>query len=287
MRAAALGAAALLLAGCAASDPPAAPAPASTPSSTPTAAPVAALPEVPGIAGEAVRLRTDEALGGQVQVRLTATGDQPFTVVSVALDSPGFTALPATPRDTTYRPGQVIDLPTPVGAVRCDAPVDPVSAQVGVRRPDGTVEQLAVPLAGTTMALVHAEGCAVERLARQVGVAVVDLADDGDRLRGEVLLTRRDTDDDVVVTALGRSVLVEPEVGVDLPRTLPAGADELALPVAFGPATCDPHVLAETKKPFVFPLSVVVGDAGPVPVDLPLDDAQRGRLQALVDRVCG
>ena len=40
---------------------------------------------MPGIAGEAVRLRTDEAVGGQVQVRLTATGDQPFTVVSVAL----------------------------------------------------------------------------------------------------------------------------------------------------------------------------------------------------------
>jgi preprotein translocase subunit SecA len=46
-----------------------------------------AVPPVAGIEAEAVRQRTDEALGGQVQTRLTTTGDAPFTVTSVALDS--------------------------------------------------------------------------------------------------------------------------------------------------------------------------------------------------------
>ena len=54
---------------------------------------------MPGIEAEAVRQRTDEAIGGQVQVRITDTGDEPFTVTSVALDSPGFEPLP--PREHT------------------------------------------------------------------------------------------------------------------------------------------------------------------------------------------
>jgi hypothetical protein len=56
--------------------------------------------------------------------------------------------------------------------------------------------------------------------------------------------------------------------------------------VAFTAASCEPHVLAETKQPFVFPLSVVVGDAGPVAVPLPVDATQEALLWDLLDRVC-
>jgi hypothetical protein len=45
-------------------------------------------------------------------------------------------------------------------------------------------------------------------------------------------------------------------------------------------------VLSETKKPFVFPLSVTVGDGDEVAVNLPLDQASRDQLTALVQRVC-
>ena len=72
------------------------------------------------------------------------------------------------------------------------------------------------------------------------------------------------------------------------PARLAAGEAELRLPVTFGVVTCSAHVLAEVKQPFVFALSVVVGEGGePVPVDLPVDDAHRAALRALVDRVCG
>ena len=52
-----------------------------------------------------VRLRTDEVVGGQVQVRVTNTGDDGFTVTGVVLDSPGFIPRAAGP-------------PTPLGAAR-------------------------------------------------------------------------------------------------------------------------------------------------------------------------
>ncbi|WP_175484127.1 hypothetical protein [Modestobacter sp. DSM 44400] len=50
-------------------------------------------------------LRTDEAVGRQVQVRLTDTGTAPFTVTAVAIDSPGLVALPPTVVHTTFAPG--------------------------------------------------------------------------------------------------------------------------------------------------------------------------------------
>jgi hypothetical protein len=80
-------------------------------------------------------------------------------------------------------------------------------------------------------------------------------------------------------------VLVDVEAG-GLPLTLDSRERTVSTPVSFTPATCDPHVLSETKKPYVFPLALEVGDDDPVPVDLPLDDGARGRLAALVQRVC-
>src|SRR3954470_9912803 len=73
-----------------------------------------AVPPVAGIQAEAVRLRTDEALGGQVQTRVTNTGDAPFTVTSVALDSPGFAPLPRSAETATYQPAQPGEPPPPL-----------------------------------------------------------------------------------------------------------------------------------------------------------------------------
>jgi hypothetical protein len=70
----------------------------------------------------------------------------------------------------------------------------------------------------------------------------------------------------------------------DLPLEL--SGDRGEIPVSFTPATCDPHVLSETKQPYLFPLHVVVGDGEPVPLDLPLDVVARDQLAALVQRVC-
>ncbi|WP_157944008.1 hypothetical protein [Blastococcus atacamensis] len=58
-------------------------------------------------------MRTDEAVGGRFQVRVTDTGEAPFTVSAVALDAPGFAPVPETPVTAAFVPGRVIDLPVP------------------------------------------------------------------------------------------------------------------------------------------------------------------------------
>jgi hypothetical protein len=243
------------------------------------------LAPVSGLAAEAVRLRTDEAVGGQVQVRVTNTGADDFTVTAVALDSPGFTALPATTVTAEFAPGRVIDLPTPYGEPVCGRSPLPAAAQLTVVRPGGAVESVHAPLAADVLDVVHDEECAVLAVAEVVDVTVAGLADDGDTLTGSLTLTRRDGDEPVVATALNRSVLIE-AVAENLPLELEAGRRSVATAVSFTPATCDPHVLAETKKPYVFPLTVQVGDGEPVPMDLPLDQAALDHLAGLVQRVC-
>jgi hypothetical protein len=257
---------------------------------TPTADPppqssAAAVPAVTGIEAEAVLLRTDEAVGGQFQVRVTDTGDEPFSVTAVGLDSPGFAPLPASAVTADFVPGRVIDLPTPYGAPECGTAPTPALATLTVVRPGGVPESVSVPLSGDVLERIHDEECAVLAVRSVVDIGLTGLAADGDALTGTLTLTRRSGDERVVASRLSRSVLVEP-TAEELPLVLPRNERSASTPVSFSPATCDPHVLAETKKPYVFPLAVEVGDDEAVAVDLPLDASARDLLAALVQRVC-
>jgi hypothetical protein len=271
----------LVTAGCATSS--AGPSASSSSSTSTSVAPT--IPAVPGIEAEAVRQRTDEAIGGQVQVRITDTGDEPFTVTSVALDSPGFEPVPPRVHTTEFTPGRVIDLPTKFGDPVCDTPAEPAAAKLTVVRPDGTSENLRVPLSAAILTRIHTEECAVLAVQEVVTVDVVDLEDTPDSVTGSLRLTRRSGNEPVTVTRVARSVIIE-VTGPDLPVEMTGDEDELLTPVEFSSATCDPHALAETKKPYVFPLEVAVGDGDSVVMRLPVTDETRAALVALVDRVC-
>ena len=284
-----LAAVCLLVSGCAAEGAPVS-APGSSASPPSASSPSAEQPPapVPGMAAEVIRYRTDEAAGGRVQVLLTDTGDAPFSVTAVALESPGFEQLPATPVSADFTPGRTIALPVPFGAVRCASSPEPAAARLTVVRPGGAVEDLRVPATGRTLARVHEQECAVAAVGEVLDVALEGLTPGpgGDRLLGVVSLSRRVPDAAVQVTDLGSSVLLAPELDRSLPVALP-DAGELRMPVAFRVASCAPHVLAEAKKPFVFPLTVVLDDEEPALVDLPVDQGQRDGLLALVEDVCG
>jgi hypothetical protein len=246
---------------------------------------VPAVPPVAGIEAEAVRLRTDEAVGGQVQVRITATGKEPFTVTSVALDSPGFAPEPARDASAEFEPGRTIDLPVRYGSPRCDTAAEPAAARLTLVRPDGTTEVVRAPLAAEIMTRIHEEECAALALLEVVGVEVVAAADTAGSVTAELRLARRAGSEPVTVERIARSVLVD-VAAPDLPVAMDGDEDRLSTPVEFTPATCEAHVLAETKKPYVFPVEVRVGNGEGVVVDLPVDADLRARLAALVDRVC-
>ncbi|MCZ2859175.1 hypothetical protein [Blastococcus sp. VKM Ac-2987] len=243
----------------------------------------AAVPPVPGIAAEAVRLRTDEAVGGRIQVRVTATADEPFTVTAVALDVPGFAPLPPVAVAAAFAPGRVIDLPTPYGAARCPGAAAPAAARLTVLRPDGAVDEARVPLGGRALERVHDEECAAAAVARAVELGVTDLRAGDEELSGRLTLTRRQGDERVGLDRVTGNVQFD--VAAELPLELAAGAGAADGAVRFTVATCDGHVLAEVKQPYVVPLGMRIGDE-PVVVDLPVDDGLRTALADLVARVC-
>ena len=239
---------------------------------------------MPGMAAEIVLLRTDEAVGGQVQVRITDTGAEPFAVTALRLDSPGFRPLPATQVEATFAPGRTIDLPTPYGKPDCSAAPLPAVAEVALVRSGRAAEDVRVPLSGEVLRRIHDRECAAEAVLEVVDVEVEDLREDGDVLRGLLVLTRRTGDKPVTASRLGRSVLID-VAAEELPVEL-AGEGSSSTPLTFRPATCDAHVLSETKKPYVFPLQVAVGDGDTAVLDLPLDAVAREALAALVQRTC-
>ena len=287
------GTVAVLLLASACSDGPAAGRPPAAASSSTPASPSPsgpALPTVrepadpvPGIEAEAVRLRTDAAAGGRIQVRITASDE--FTVTSVALDSPGFEELPPREVSSDFVPGRVTDLRTPLGGVRCDVAPVPASARLTVVRGSAEPERVDVPLAAEVLTRIHADECAEQALARMVAIQVGGLRDDGDGLTGSLELLRRSGQEEVRVTRLARSVLMAVEA--DLPLVLSADAARASTAIRFTPATCEAHVLAETKQPFRFPMGVQVAADGERTADLPVSEDVRARLQALVRRVCG
>ncbi|NEK59726.1 hypothetical protein GCU56_17860 [Geodermatophilus sabuli] len=280
-RRAALAAAVVLLCTACSGDPAPAPARAAAPT---TAGPT--VPAVPGIDAEVVRLRTDVAVGGQVHVRVTDTGDQPFTITALALDSPGFEPLPAAPMTAAFAPRRVIELPVRYGEPRCTAEPAPVAARLTVLRPDGAAQEVRVPLSGDDLDVVHREECAVAGVLSEAAISLMGLTLEGDEVRGAVVLTRRGSGDRPIVVTDARGSVVLDVSADGLPLELGEGDVEASVAVAFTPATCAPHVLAETKQPFVFPLLVAVGDREGVPVPLPVEPAQVDLFWALVAQVC-
>jgi hypothetical protein len=243
------------------------------------------VPPVAGIAAEVVENRTDRAAGGQVQVKVTDTGDAPFAVAAVAIDSPGFAPLPAVPVTASFVPGRRIDLPAPYGEPVCDAAAEPAAVLLTVVRPGGAAEQLRVPLQAQVLTGIHARLCSVRAVEQVVTVGVADLVAGSESLTGRLVLTRADGDDrPVTATRVEGNVLYSAEA--ELPLELSAGEDEASAELVLRTARCDPHALADAKQPYLMPLSVSVAGADEVPVDLPLDDAQREMLRLLTDRVC-
>ncbi len=277
---------ALLCAACGGGPGGADPGVADPPPEVATTSAAPAPPAVPGIEAEVVRLRTDVTVDGQVHVRVTDTGDQPFTVTAVALDSPGFAPLPATALTAAFEPGRTIALRTSYGEPDCAAHPSPVAARLTVVRPDGAVEELRVPLAGDDLDVVHREECAVAGVLAVVDVGLVGLVAAGESVTGSVVLTRAGDDDRAVAVVDARRSVVLDVAVAGLPLELAPGEERATADVAFTAASCEPHVLAETKQPFVFPLSVALGDAEPVAVPLPVDAAQEALLWDLLDRVC-
>lgn len=194
------------------------------------------------LSAEAYRSREDDAAGGRIHVRIANTGDAPVAVTSVALDSPGFEAAPATRREVELGPGNRIDVETEYGPVRCDTSPESAYALIGVADRDGS--PVRVPLAAPydVLARIHDGDCAAEDLARAVPVTLIPAAAPPEPtapLPAQLIVSRGTASGDVRVDEIGGSVLYA--LHGTLPATMRAGEDRLSVDITIDAARCDPH----------------------------------------------
>ena len=250
-----------------------------------SAAPVVPLEQVQA---EATQTRFDEVAVRRFEITITNRGPEPYTVTSVALDSPGFDPAPATPRDDPFPPGIRYDLPASYGPARCGAAATPATAVVRLHRDGGPEGTVRVPLASADGLLqrLHDAECAAAELARQVRVGLTGLRQGPPGVLEAQLHVERGTwTGPVTATELRNSVLFA--FTLALPATLPAGTAALDVPVQVRPATCVAHRIADAKQRYLFPLFLELGDAPAREVDLPTTPEQQTTLYALVRTVCG
>jgi hypothetical protein len=233
-----------------------------------------------------------------VQISLTNDGPAKITVERVELQAPSFKGV---------GPVQV-DAPLPVGGLRVDVPVSygtgvcggdelkPRSAAshvaVKVRTEDGRIHDVRLPLADPDPMLdkLLAIDCQQDFLDRQATFTFGPWTrlPDG-RIAGTVVIKRIGFKGTVTLREFAGSILLEvlpTPLGERTPKpygVLKPGADELRIPIIVDGDRCTPHVLAEIKKPYVFPAFVSLDGGEPLYTELRITDAERAAFKPVID----
>jgi hypothetical protein len=212
-------------------------------------------------------------------------GDEPVVVRQVQLASSQFATLPITDREVTLQPGgRRFVLPLPYGEVRCDGePEDTFEVVVVVD--DGEELRLdATEEYAGAVGRLHARECAAADVLERVDVRFGDeWTRDGIVISGELLLEQRHPGEPVAIDDAVGNVIFTLDVGDDHP-VLQVSDDEprARLPVTISADRCDPHAVAEFKRPYVFLSWIAVGNGDPVPVELELQGGARAALVELI-----
>nr|WP_314144922.1 hypothetical protein [uncultured Rhodococcus sp.] len=237
----------------------------------------------------AYRSRVDDAIGGQFQITIANTAERPIAVHTIAFASPGFTPVAPTVREIELKKGGRIDIPTPYGAARCDSTVGPLAARLSVTREGEPEQDVEVSLEQPYDIIdrIHSEECTAEQVLSKVSMTL-SLSSPPlvptDPLSASLLVSRESFDGPIRVDELRGSVLYD--LTGALPRTLQSDSDSLAIPLTITTASCEAHAIADSKKPFVFPIYLAFGDEKPVYARIPVPTETQKQLVAYQGAAC-
>ena len=245
---------------------------------------------------QAILYRTDQAVGGRFQLKLTNLGDQTFEVLGARLESAGFEVLPFTTDPVRYSPGERTDIVTPYGAARCepDQPPEPAFARIRVRVEGEDERLLRLPLEsiGDAIPRLHTRECQVAQVEAALDVALAPsrspvMRDGRPVLEVDVVIHRLQGAEPIVVGDIRGSVLYRIELAAssDLPVRLAPGDDDASFPVIISAARCDGHALGDSSQPYAFPIRIRIGDDD-IGYDIPVPDDQQRQLYEYLTAAC-
>jgi hypothetical protein len=197
-----------------------------------------------------------------INAELTNTGTAPVTVTSVALSSPDLASVEPSPKDTTYAPGQIIDLRTPYGRPRCESD-SLTSASYDLVLDDGSTLTLPIDQHGLRwLAGLYRHDCAVRALGRvarvQFGPAATRTTIDGAQyVKASLTVYRPESSTGLhqpfEIRGLSGSVLLRllPRTAGEFPFTLKPGDFVARIPILIGTFRCGPHELSASQQTFL------------------------------------
>jgi len=256
--------------------------------------------EEPALEVALLQYRLDQARR-RVQVAVTNRSPAPIEVLSVALEAPGYTAMPPTPKDAELAPAARVNLPVVLGEARCAQDSAQSAGQpvvlARVRGQDGSEHEVEVtlPSPDETLDRLLTRECNQLALARAMSVTFdptwTPAEVDGHRtLHGSLAVQRMDSAEPLTITGTAGSVIFTllPRDATRSPLlVLAPGEPRGDIPIEITVSRCDPHGLADSSRTFFLPLWAVVGDGDEVATTITVDDAARARLMELIQTGCG
>lgn len=260
-------------------------------SSAPTAVPAAAAPpgdsEAPTPLAVSLEQGRSFAARHLIEVVIRNIAAQPVPIQETGLDSPLFVRLPRTPREVVLAPGARVDLPIEYGAALCDAA--PAGSAVQLRIDESGQSRdllLELPDPEPLLARLHVQECTQQAIAAAVTVEFGPTWErTGDTtMVGSLVLRRRSSAEPVSVSQIAGTVVFSLRVVPErLPPLLelPPESAVAELPIEVTAARCDTHALVESKRSFLFPVWVTVGEF----LEQPLTIEAEGDARRLLDEL--
>ena len=217
---------------------------------------------------------------------LRNVGGAPVVVTTVRLDSGLYEPAAVGDSGTQLEPGgRRFVLPVPYGEPRCGDAAPETFAVVATL---GDGRQVRVPVVeeypGAILRL-HARECFAVDVHERVDFRLGDeWTQDGITISGELLLEQRRPGEPVTVDDVRGNVIFTVYVDVEGTPVLRVTDDEpvASVPVTISADRCDPHAVAEFKRPYVFLSWIAIGDDATVPVELVASGAARAALDQLI-----
>ena len=222
-----------------------------------------------------------------VEAQVATNGDASALVTSAQLDSPLFADSP--PRDGEVRlfPNWTNHVRMFLGTAVCPAPAGP-SHVVLTMTVDGHQTEETLTVTDTALRKINADECAQQAILNVAAPSFGAIEKQSDaELSTAIVLTRGDSRPDQPVTLSSMTGNIVFIVSLaDSPRALPPGEASAQVPATIRVGRCDPHVFADGKKNFVFPLYLTIGDQEPAYVEIQPDTTMKAAMQNLMSK-CG
>ncbi len=224
----------------------------------------------------------------QVVAEVLTVRDADVEVSSARLDSPLFLDSPLRDSTVSLFAHWSNHVRLPLGTAACPAREGPSTIVLSLTV-DGRPVEERLAMDDAVLRKINAEECAQQ--------AVLDVASpsfgpvesqNALELHTSIVLTRGGSmpDAPVTLTSMTGNIVFNVALSETANRVMDAGMPTLAVPAVVTVARCDPHVFAESKKTFVFPVRLAVGDAESAYVEIGPDATAQAALQELFNS-CG